>query len=126
MDLKKISINTQSKIYNHTISYLLKEENFNELEKNDKNKIFSIKRKLNTNLQINLFLISSAYVLINITLIKKIKPIFFNRIFDFGCISGVSYLGAYYAYKKNINDNLKEINFLKTKYSLIIKNTISL
>jgi len=122
--MKKISINTQSRLSNQSLFYLLKEENLEQIEKKDKNKIFFIKKKLNENFQVNLFLISSAYVVINIILLRKIKNNFFNRIFDFSCISGISYLGAFYTYKKNIHSFSKEIKEMKYKYSLLIKNSL--
>lgn len=126
MDMKKISINTQSRLSNQSLFYLLKEENFEQIEKNDKNKILLIKKKLNENLNVNLFLISSAYVFVNILFIRKIKNNFFNRISELSCISGISYLGAYYTYKKNIFSLSKEIKEMKTKYSLLIKNSLLL
>jgi hypothetical protein len=126
MDLKKLSISTQSKIYNQTLFYLMQEGNFKELEKKDKEKIFDIKRNLDNNFKLNLLLISSVYFLTNYLLIRKIKTNFLNKVLDFSLVSAIAYLGSYYTYRKNIEKNAKEINNLKTKYALMIKNTISL
>jgi len=104
----------------------MKEENFKELEKKDKDKILDIKRNLDNNFKLNLLLISSVYFLTNYLLIRKIKTNSLNKVLDFSLVTAIAYLGSYYAYKKNIDKNAKEINNLKTKFALMIKNTISL
>lgn len=126
MDLKKLSMSTQSKISYKTLMYLMKEDNFKELEKNDKEKTLKIKRTLDNNFKINLILISSVYCLTNYFITRRIKANFLNRILDFSFLSGIAYLGSLYNYRKNIQNNNKDIKYLKSKYSLLIKNTISL
>jgi len=125
MDCKKTSISTQSKISNQTLKYLLKEDNYKELEKNDKTKVTELKRNLDNNFKLNLLLISAVYGIANYYLIKKIKTNFLKKLFDFSVISGIAYLGSVYSYRKNIQNNSKDLNYLKKKYSLIIKNSIS-
>ncbi len=126
MDLKNTSISTQSKISNKTLMYLMREDNLRELEIKDRDKILNIKRSLDYIFYFNLVLISSVYCLTNYFLIRKIKTNFLNRVVDFSFVSGISYLGSFYAYKINLQNNSKDMKYLKTKYSLMIKNTISL
>lgn len=125
MDWKKTSVSTQSKITNQTLKYLLKEDNFKELEKNDKDKISQIKRNLNNNFKINLLLISTIYGIANYFVIRKIKTNFLNRFLDFSVLSSIAYLGSVYSYRKNLQNNSKDLNYLRKKYSLVIKNSIS-
>lgn len=126
MDLKRASYSTQSRISNQTLFYLMKEDNFKELEKKDKNKILEIKRNLDNNFKLNLVLISSFYCLASYFFVKKIKPNLINRVIDFSIISGIAVIGSFYTSRRNIQLNTKEINNLKTKYSLMIKNTINI
>lgn len=125
MDLKKSSISTQSKITNQTLKYLMKEDNFKELEKTDKDKILAIKRNLDDNFKLNLLLITASYGFTNYFLIRKIKFRTLKRLLDLSVIIGTAYLGSIYCCGNNIQKNSKDLNNLRKKYSLLIKNTIS-
>jgi hypothetical protein len=126
MDLKKISINTQFKLKNQALFFLFREDNLNQLEDNDKTRLLKIKKKFNTNFQLNVILVGSTYILLNFLIIKKIKSNFLNKFCDFSCICGVSYIIAHFLYQKNYKENKNEINFLNRKYSILIKNSIAL
>ncbi len=125
MENKNLCLFTKHKFSNRIIFTLLEKENKNKIEEKDLEDLLFIKNRMDKIFQFNLFASSSIYILIKLFLLKKLnKRPFINNILDLIIIGGVSFSGGYYLQKYNYNHNKKKVEYLKNKYSILIKNSL--
>lgn len=119
-----ISCFTNSKLLSRTIQSLAYQDNFNKLNEDEKKNLINIKKIINRNFILNLVIVSSAYSLLKITLLRNVKK--FNRLNELIIITFFSYYGGFLTSYKNVVNSRITLDPLEAKYTYLIKNSILL